>query len=607
MHNLAKIRVKAEVLEMFMNIQEYDILNALANSSYVNQRKLAEQSGHSLGKINSSIKELTAEGLLDSQMTLTEKAKKLYMQHKTKNAVILAAGFGMRMVPINTQTPKGLIEIHGEPLIERLIKQLQEVGVENIYIVVGFLKESYEYLIDKYGVKLIVNALYAEKNNLHSLNLTCEFLDDCYIVPCDIWCRENPFKKTEFYSWYMVNDKKDANSFARVNRKKELVFDSVGGKGNTMVGIAYFTSKDAKILKETVARLSKNPTFDNEFWEATLYNNSKLTVMARVSDSGNTVEINTYEQLREFDENSNQLKSDAIAIICQALFVTNKEITDISVLKTGMTNRSFLFSCAGKKYIMRIPGEGTDSLINRTQEAEVYNVIRHENICDNIIYINPDNGYKITEYLDNARTCNTDSFDELTKCMKVLKDFHAKGFKVKHYFDIFEKIDFYESLWNGEKSIFKDYQQTKENVFSLKEYVDAHKLPPVLTHIDANEDNFLFANDKNGKKKIYLIDWEYAAMQDPHVDIAMFCIYSMYKRDKVEQLIDIYFEGKCDIKTRIKIYCYIAMCGLLWSNWCEYKRQLGVEFGEYSLAQYRFAKDYYKIVLEELEKVGGAL
>ena len=106
---------------------------------------------------------------------------------------------------------------------------------------------------------------------------------------------------------------------------------------------------------------------------------------------------------------------------------------------------------------------------------------------------------------------------------------------------------------------------------------------------------------------IKLIDWEYAAMQDPHVDIAMFCIYSMYKRDKVEQLIDIYFEGKCDIKTRIKIYCYIAMCGLLWSNWCEYKRQLGVEFGEYSLAQYRFAKDYYKIVLEELEKVGGAL
>ena len=409
-----------------MNIQEYDILNALAEARYINQRKLAEQSGHSLGKVNSSIKTLTAEGLLDNQMVPTEKAKKLYSQNKTKNAVILAAGFGMRMVPINTQTPKGLIEIHGEPLIERLIKQLQAVGVENIYVVVGFLKESYEYLIDKYGVKLIVNVHYSEKNNLYSLNLAREFLNDCYVVPCDIWCKENPFKKTEFYSWYMVSDEKDATSKARVAKKKELLFDANSGKGNTMVGIAYFTSKDAKILKETLARLSKNPAFDNEFWEAALYNNSKLTVMARVADTQNTVEINTYEQLREFDKKSNQLKSDAISIISKALFVDENQITDISVLKTGMTNRSFLFRCQNKKYIMRIPGEGTDNLINRSEEATVYNTIRYENICDNIIYINPENGYKITEYLDNARTCNTESLEDLTRCMKVLKDFHKK-------------------------------------------------------------------------------------------------------------------------------------------------------------------------------------
>ena len=89
-------------------------------------------------------------------------------------------------------------------------------------------------------------------------------------------------------------------------------------------------------------------------------------------------------------------------------------------------------------------------------------------------------------------------------------------------------------------------------------------------------------------------------MQDPHVDIAMFCIYSLYDRKEIDKLIDIYFDGKCCRDVRIKIYCYIAACGLLWSNWCEYKRNLGVEFGEYSLRQYRYAKDYYKIVMEEL-------
>lgn len=94
-------------------------------------------------------------------------------------------------------------------------------------------------------------------------------------------------------------------------------------------------------------------------------------------------------------------------------------------------------------------------------------------------------------------------------------------------------------------------------------------------------------------------------MQDPHVDLAMFCIYAMYDKTGVDRLIDIYFTGDCDHSVRIKIYCYIAACGLLWSNWCEYKRNLGVDFGEYSLRQYRFAKDYYRIFRHELSKTEG--
>lgn len=90
-------------------------------------------------------------------------------------------------------------------------------------------------------------------------------------------------------------------------------------------------------------------------------------------------------------------------------------------------------------------------------------------------------------------------------------------------------------------------------------------------------------------------------MQDPHVDIAMFCIYSLYNKRQTDRLIDIYFEGECPHNIHTKIYCYIAVCGLLWSNWCEYKRNLGVEFGEYSLRQYRYAKDYYKLAKAEME------
>lgn len=584
-----------------MNKQESDILKTLITEPFINQKILSKESGHSLGVVNRSIKELIKVGYLDEEVHLTQKATDEFKMNAPKRAIILAAGFGMRMVPINTEVSKGLLEVNGETLIERLIKQLQEVGIKEIYIIVGFMKEQYEYLIDKYKVELVVNKEYASKNNLHSLKLVADKLENAYVIPCDIWCDLNPFCRHELYSWYMVSDLVDSESDVRVNRKMELVSTTGNVGGNSMVGICYLVKKDANVVKERIETLCQNQKYDNSFWEKALYNKNRIIVDARVVHATDVVEINTYEQLRELDNTSNQLKTDAIEVICKKFDVKAEEISQITVLKKGMTNRSFLFSCKNKKYIMRIPGEGTDQLINRKEEATVYHIIASKNICDNIVYINPENGYKITEFLEGARVCDPLNIDDLKKCMAKLRAFHQLKLSVDHTFDIFAQIDFYESLWNGNSSVYKDYQKTKENVLSLRDYIDLHVQEKVLTHVDAVSDNFLFTKDTSGKEDIRLIDWEYAGMQDPHVDIAMFCIYALYNKRQVDRLINIYFENKCDKETRLKIYCYIAACGLLWSNWCEYKRNLGVEFGEYSLRQYRYAKEYYKFFTEMTE------
>ncbi|MDY5072757.1 MAG: NTP transferase domain-containing protein [Fusicatenibacter saccharivorans] len=586
-----------------MNNSKQDILNNLMNEPFINQRILAAQTGHSLGIVNRSLKELISEGYLDEEIRPTEKALREAKEKAPKNAIILAAGFGMRMVPINTETPKGLLEIKGERLIERTIRQLHEVGITEIYVVVGFMKEQYEYLIDEYGVELIVALDYASKNNLHSLKTAADHLSNSYIIPCDIWCEKNPYSRNELYSWYMVSDLVDDDSTVRVNRKQELVVQKEQAGGNAMIGICYLLEAEAAIVRERLETFGRDSRYDGAFWEETLYQKDRMIVTARVVHAADAVEINTYEQLREIDSDSSQLQTDAIQVICEALGAQQKEVTNITVLKKGMTNRSFLFSCKDKKYIMRIPGEGTDQLINRRQEAVVYQTIAGRKICDEIAYINPENGYKITEYLEGARVCDAENEEDLQKCMKKLREFHGQKLKVDHSFDLFGQMEYYESLWEGTPSAYKDYEKTKAHVLQLKDYIEANAGEWVLTHIDAVPDNFLFV-EANGQEEIRLIDWEYAGMQDPHVDIAMFCIYSLYKKEQVDHLIDLYFEGNCDAKTRIKIYCYIAVCGLLWSNWCEYKRKLGVEFGEYSLRQYRYAKDYYKIVQQELGEEG---
>ncbi len=583
-----------------MNRQQSDILKVLCSNSYTNQRVLSEISGYSLGIVNQSLKRLVEEGFLNEDFAVTSQAKKELESNRPANAIILAAGYGMRMVPINLESPKAFMEVKKQPLIERIIEQLNEAGIFDISVVVGFMKEKFEYLIDKYDVTLIYNSMYSSKNNLHSLKIAADKLSNTYIIPCDIWCANNPFCRYELYSWYMVSNRTNGESEVRVSRKKELVICNDKQVGNSMIGIAYLTAEDSRRVRERLIEYDSEKKHTNSFWEEVLYENGKMFIQAKVVSSADVVEINTYEQLRELDEDSRHLNSVCIEVILKVLGVHKNEIVNIEVLKKGMTNRSFLFETDGKKYIMRVPGEGTDLLINRKEEALVYNKIKNKRICEDIIYIDSVHGYKITTFIENARVCDPAKEDDIRKCMKKLKEFHQLRLTVPHEFSLVKQIDFYEKLWNGVPSIFRDYENTKKNVLSLQSFINLHSAERCLTHIDAVPDNFLFSPNDNGTEEIYLIDWEYAAMQDPHVDIAMFCIYSLYDKREIDTLIDIYFDGNCEEAVRTKIYCYIATCGLLWSNWCEYKRSLGVEFGEYSLRQYRYAKDYYQIAKDRM-------
>lgn len=579
-----------------MNIQEQKILVQLAeNHVSITQRQLAALSSQSLGVVNKAIRSLIEKELVDTKYRVTQKGYHLLEDKKPKRAIILAAGFGLRMIPINTEIPKGLLEVKGERLIERIIRQLHKKGIFEIYVVVGFLKEKYEYLIDLFGVELIANMSYASKNNLHSLFAAQDHLEDAYIIPCDVWVKDNPFKTYELYSWYMVTDALSRRSPLGITRDGFLI--PVPSNGREMVGIAFFSKVDAVTLRNEMKLLVNDERFDTHFWEDALILENSLKVLAQVVSSKDVLEINTFEQLRAADSHSDSLEGSAIRIIAEVLKTQINDISDVTLMKKGMTNRSFYFSCEGNRYIMRIPGEGTDQLINRQAEYVVYETIKDCRLCDDTIYFNPENGYKISRFLDKIRVCDPKNEEDVSRCMKRLRDFHEIGLQVPHHFELEEQIEFYESLWLDRPSIFPDYHLTKERVLALRDFIDSFQIQRSLTHIDAVPDNFLMSELDDS---IWLIDWEYAAMQDPHLDLAMFAVYSFYTRKQIDWLIDLYFDGNASNSIRLKIYTYVAMAGLLWSNWSEYKRNLGVEFGEYTVRQYRYAKDFSRIVHKEL-------
>lgn len=577
-----------------LDIDEITILKILLRIRERSQRKISLMSNYSLGKVNQLINQLKTKEYISSEGILIPKGRDYLNSHHPKQATILAAGYGLRMVPINTEEPKGLLEVHGEPLIERIIKQLHEVGITNIKIVVGFMKEHYEYLIDEYNVDLIVNPYYSTRNNIYSLYLAKDRLANGYIIPCDIWFKDNPFSTLEDPSWYLFSDRLTDHSHWQVSKNTKVKYTKE--PGNRMIGIAYLNQEDAEVLTDHLDEMVKAKKYDS-FWEDALANKKKFLINGRIIPNSEHAEINSYEELMELDSHSDHLKTEAIQIIEETLKVDKTKVHNIHTLKKGMTNRSFSFECNDKRYIMRIPGEGTDKLIDRKEEYDVYQQIKDEPYTENILYLNPVNGYKLSEFLENTRNSEADDWEDVIKSMDLLRKFHQEKLQVNHQFDIWKQIEFYENL-RDTPSAYKDFLITKENVLNLKQFIQDNIHQWSLCHIDANADNFLI----NQQGRIFLIDWEYAGMQDPDLDIAMYAIYAGYNKQQFDKLIDIYYQDKCDKIIRYKIYAYAAVGGLLWSNWCEYKQSLGLDFGEYSLSQYRYAKEYSKLVLNYLEE-----
>lgn len=117
-------------------------------------------------------------------------------------------------------------------------------------------------------------------------------------------------------------------------------------------------------------------------------------------------------------------------------------------------------------------------------------------------------------------------------------------------------------------------------------------------------DNFLFYTDPDREQEqLVLIDWEYAGNQDPLADLAMFSIYALYNQADMEHLLQLYLKKEPTPLQKTRLLAYAAVCGFLWSEWCEYKSMLGVEFGAYSLAQYEYAREFSLLAWLALESL----
>lgn len=246
------------------------LLNLKNKTGKTNQRAIAEELGFSLGTVNKLIQEAEQQEWITSEYELTEKGLKELEPHHVENAIIMAAGMSTRFAPLSYETPKGLLVVKGERLIEREIKQLREAGIQKITVVVGYMKEKMFYLADKFGVEIVVNEDYYRFNNCSSLMLVREQLGNTYICSSDNYFVENPFEEYVYRGYYStVFAEGETDEYCVIETSDGTIREvTIGGENKWyMLGHVYFDRAFSEQFVSILENEFKHEAYKLQLWE----------------------------------------------------------------------------------------------------------------------------------------------------------------------------------------------------------------------------------------------------------------------------------------------------------------------------------------------------
>ena len=289
---------------MALTRKQFDILEPLMTEP-LSQRLLREKTGMSLGTVNRTVRELTEAGLLRDGK-LTDEGRAAMEPYRAKRAVILAAGFGARLVPITFNTPKPLVRVHGQRIIDGLIDACLDIGIEEIYIVRGYLAEQFDQLLYKYPmIRFLENPVYNEANNISSSLVARYLLSNAYMFEADL-VLSNPklIQKYHYTSNFLAIRKDRTDDWCFEVKNGVITEEKVGGVNCwQMVGISYWNEADGHRLSQDIPEVYASPGGRERYWEQVplVYRKENYSVEVLPCSAEDIVEIDTFKELKAID------------------------------------------------------------------------------------------------------------------------------------------------------------------------------------------------------------------------------------------------------------------------------------------------------------------
>ncbi len=278
------------------------------------------------------------------------------MSYKVDNAVIMAAGASSRFAPLSYETPKALIDVKGEVLIERQIKQLLDAGINEIIVVTGYKKEQFEYLKSKYGVILVENNEYLTRNNNSSIFAVKDYLKNTYICSADNYFITNPFEKIVDNAYYaaVYAEGETAEWCMEEDKNGNISKVTIGGKNAWyMLGHAFWSNEFSHTFVKILEEIYDCPETADLLWEGIFMEHlDALKMKIRRYPENYIFEFDTLDELRSFDNSYiKNTRSKVLQLIARSLMCREEDITAAKVLK-GNNNEAtgFTFKVGQKQY-----------------------------------------------------------------------------------------------------------------------------------------------------------------------------------------------------------------------------------------------------------------
>lgn len=295
---------------MELSRKQFDILAKYATlDEELSQGEIAKQTCNSLEDTFKIVRELTEAGYIENGR-VTSSGLVALEPYKVKRVVFLAAGFGSRMVPITINTPKPLVRVNGKPIIETLIDAVISAGIEEIYIVRGYLGEQFELLQKKYPtIKLIDNLDYENSGTISSFYYARHLLDHAYVMESDLVVNNRKIIHKYHYSSDFMGTKVDETDDWYLKTDDSGIINEIGikGKGNNcykLIGISYWNGYDGKQLEKDIEEAYDSPgghMLPMSHIPFRIYKD-KYSVAIMPCHGKDVVEIDSFKELQEYDE-----------------------------------------------------------------------------------------------------------------------------------------------------------------------------------------------------------------------------------------------------------------------------------------------------------------